>query len=131
MARSVNDAVLDAALNYIADNGTTLHVCAGQPTSITTGTLAGATELAEFTLTVGAGNGDYTLANGDVSGRKLTVAAQTGASITASGTADHLAITDGTSSLIYVTTVTSQAITSGGTVDTSAWDIEIEDPTAP
>lgn len=128
MARSVNDAVLDAALNHIADNGTRMDVCAGEPTTYTAATSTNS--LANFTLTAGAGNGDYTLANGDTSGRKVTVSAQTGATINTSGTADHLAITDGTSTLLFVTTITSQAITAGGTVDTNAWDIEIADPTA-
>lgn len=129
MARSVNDAVLDAALNYIADNGDRIDICATQPTTYAEATSTNS--LGTTTLTLGAGNGDYTLANGDVSGRKLTVAAQTGISITSTGTADHLAITNGTDTLIYVTTITSQAVTSGNTADTSAWDIEIEDPTAP
>lgn len=131
MPRFANDAVMDAALAYVADNGSHMQVCAGLPSGISAGVIQGATELAEFTMTVGAGNGDYTLADGDTNGRKLTVSAKTGAPITASGNADHLAITDNANNLIYVTTISSQAITSGGTVDTSAWDIEIADPAAP
>lgn len=135
MARSVNNTVLDAALAYVADNGVRLDVCATEPLTYAEATTTGdgsgaANSLATYTLTAGDGNGDYTIADGDTSGRKLTVAAQTGATIDQTGTADHLAITDNVSELIYVTTITSQGITSGGTVDTSAWDIEIADPTA-
>lgn len=139
MARLVNDAVLDAALNYIADNGNTLHVCEGQPTEVTGGTLDDAgtvgtppfvAELARFTVQTTTVNPDYAIADGDTNGRKLTISAQTNGSITTSGDANHLAITDNANNLIYVTTITTQTITSGGTVDTSAWDIEIADPTA-
>lgn len=74
--------------------------------------------------------GDFTKANGDTSGRKTTVAAKTGLSIHTTGTANHIATADdGTKALRDVTTCTSQALTSGGTVDTSAWKHEIADPT--
>jgi len=83
--------------------------------------------LATVTLTAGDGNGDYVIADGDTSGRKLTVGAQTGVSITGSGTALHIVLS--LSSVIkYVTTCTSQALTSGGTVDIPAFDIEVLDP---
>ena len=128
MAKIVEDAVLDAAFAEISSNAIRMHVCEGQPTTITTGTLSGGTfvnELAVFTIA----GGDFTTANGDTNGRKVTVAAQTGASITTSGTADHLVLSDNNNRILYITTIASQAITSGGTVDTSAWDIEIADPT--
>lgn len=125
MAKWSNDANMDAMLENIADNADMLHVCSGQPANY-----AGiaAVLLAEVALTAGDGNGDYTIANGDTSGRKLTVAAQSGVSITASGTATHIALSDGSATLIYVTTCTSQALTSGGTVDVPAFDIEVADP---
>lgn len=125
MAKWSLDANMDAMLANIANNADMLHVCSGQPANY-----AGiaAVLLAEVALTVGAGNGDYTLADGDTSGRKLTVAAQAGVSITASGTATHIALSDGSATLYYVTTCTSQALTSGGTVDVPAWDVEVADP---
>lgn len=79
---------------------------------------------------VSLSGGDFTKANGDTSGRKTTVAAKTGLSIHTSGTANHIAtLDDGTKALRDVTTCTSQALTSGGTVDTSSWKHEIADPT--
>jgi hypothetical protein len=73
---------------------------------------------------------DFTKANGDTSGRKVTVAAKSGVSVTASGTATHIAIARSTdSTLRYVTTCTSQALTSGNTVNIPAWKIEVADPT--
>lgn len=125
MAKWSLDGNMDAMLANIADNADMLHVCSGQPANY-----AGiaAVLLAEVALTVGAGNGDYTLADGDTSGRKLTVAAQSAVSITATGTATHVALSDGAAVLYYVTTCTSQALTSGGTVDVPAWDVEVADP---
>lgn len=126
MAKAVPDAVLDTALDDIALS-TILHICSGQPANY-----AGiaAVSLGSVVLTAGDGNGDFTIANGDTSGRKLTVAAQTTVSITASDTATHLALAStGDTTLRYVTTITSQAVTSGNTANIGAWDIEIADPT--
>jgi len=97
------------------------HFCArGWPTSIAE--CDSLSLIPAHTLT----GGDFSKANGDVSGRKLTVAAQNSLSIDASGSATHIAINNGVD--YYVTTCTSQALTSGGTVSVPAWDIEIADP---
>ena len=124
MAKYTDDAVLDAALDKIA-TCTRMVVTSAQPANF-----AGiaAVALADVTLTAGAGNGDYTKANGDTSGRKLTVAAQTAVPIDSSGTATHVCLDDGTT-LLAVTTCTSQALTAGGTVDVPAHDYEFADVT--
>jgi hypothetical protein len=123
MAKAAPDSTLDALLAEIA-TATRLVVCSGQPANF-----AGiaAVALADVTMTAGLGNGDYTAANGDTNGRKVTVAQQSAVPIDASGTANHISLDDGTD-LIYVTTCTSQALTSGGTVTVPAWDIEVADP---
>lgn len=118
MAKWQIDAMLDAALSYISSNATELYVCTAQPTD-----RANAISVA---LT-GAATPSFTgPADGDTSGRKLTVDQEASISITASGTATHIALCSGTL-LLYVTTCTSQALTSGGTVTVPAWDIEIAD----
>jgi len=124
MAKQVSNDVLDAALAEIA-TAVTLTVTSAEPANY-----AGiaAVALADVTLTAGLGNGDYTAADGDASGRKVTVAQQADVPIDASGTATHICLDDGTT-LLYVTTCTSQALTSGGTVTVPAWDVEIADPT--
>ena len=124
MAKAVHNGVLDAALDEVA-TAVTLTVTSAEPANY-----AGiaAVALASVTLTAGDGNGDYTIADGDTSGRKVTVAQQSAISITASGTATHVCLDDGVT-LQYVTTCTSQVLTSGGTVTVPAWDIEIADPT--
>lgn len=123
MAKFIPDAVLDVLLEEIA-TGTRLVVCSGQPANY-----AGiaSVALADITLTPGDGNGDFTIGNGDVSGRKLTVLQQSNITIDASGDATHVSIDDG-SNLLAVTTCTTQALTSGGTVTVPAFDIEVSDP---
>ena len=126
MAKATPDAVLDTPLAAIAA-ADRLYVCSGQPANF-----AGiaALTLATATLTPGDGNGDFTIAAGDVSGRKLTVAQQADVPITASGEANHIVLADaGSSELLQVTTCTPQTLTSGGTVTVPAYDVEFEGPT--
>lgn len=120
MAKAVDNTVLDAAFG-IVDNATRMAVCSSEPATFAA--IAGVT-LAQATMT----GGDFTIADGDTSGRKVTVAAKTGVSITASGSATHVVLHDNTATRIYVTTVPSQTLTSGGTVDIGSWKIEIADP---
>lgn len=119
MGKRTDDSVIDAALDEIA-LGTNQHICSAEPTTLLEATTT-------FNLATQAMvGGDYTKANGDVSGRKVTVAAKAGISISSSGTATHVALTDATK-VLEVTTCTSQLLTSGGTVDVPAWDHEIAD----
>jgi hypothetical protein len=124
MAKFVNDEVMDAALAEIAE-GNILTVCSAQPTNRTEAITT--YKLADVTLTPGDGNGDFTIANGDTNGRKVTIAQQDNIPVDSSGNATHIAICDGTR-LLLVTTCTSQALTAGNTVTTPAFDDEIADP---
>lgn len=122
MAKQAPDATIDSMFDYI-DLCDRMYVCSAEPANF-----AGiaAVTLATATMTP---NTDYTKANGDTSGRKVTMAAKNGVSVTASGTATHIVLgltTDST--LRYVTTCTSQALTSGNTVNIPAWKIEVADP---
>ncbi len=119
MPKLSTDGMIDGGLNKII-TCVKLTICAGQPTSFAD---ISARSLAAVTLT----GADFTKANGDVSGRKSTIAAKSSIPITASGTADHVVIDDGVSEY-EVTTSTAQALTILGTVSTPAWDIEISDP---
>lgn len=123
MAKSVNDDSMDAALNDTKNNVTQIHACSSQPTTRTEAVTT--FQLASATIT----STDFTgPANGDTSGRKLTFDGKTGATIDNSGTATHVAMTDGTR-LLDVTTCTSQALTAAGTVDFGSFKREIADPT--
>lgn len=125
MSKQQNDLGLDAALDWFADCDL-LIVCTAQPTTYVEATATYA--LADVALTPGNGNGDFVLGNGDTSGRKSAVQQQANIDIDASGTAQHIALCkSGDTTLRYVTTCTSQALTSGGTVTVPEWDIEIAD----
>jgi hypothetical protein len=123
MGKAAPDATLDALSDYV-DQCTVMHVCSAEPANY-----AGiaAVSLADVTLTA---DSDFTKANGDTSGRKVTVAAKSSVPVDASGTATHIAIARvADTTLRYVTTCTSQALTAGNTVNVPAWDIEMTDPT--
>lgn len=128
MAKFAPDAEMDAALDHIA-LADELWICTTQPANY-----AGIAALAlagPVTLTPGNGNGDFTIANGDVSGRKLTTAQQAAIPIDVSGSAEHIVLaTGGATDLIRaITTCTAQALVDTGTVTVPAWDWEIADPT--
>ena len=119
MAKAIPDAILDLMLDQT--EGTAVHVCSAEPTTYTQAS-------ATFKLATQAITGANIVgAAGDVSGRKNTYTPPTGTSITATGTATHVAVTTGTT-LLMVTTCTSQAVSSGGTLDIAAFDHELPDP---
>ena len=123
MAKSIHNDVLDAALEYIESTGDEINVCSAQPTTYAEAHTT--YMLAQHTMT----SADYTVGDGDSSGRKVAVAQQADITITNSGTATHVAITDtGESKLLLVTTCTSQALTSGNTVTVPSFDDELSDP---
>ena len=123
MAKTVHNDVLDAAFNEVKNNCNIMTVCSQQPAdrteAVTTYALAD----------VAMASGDFTLADGDTSGRKMTVAAKSDVTVDATGTAAVIALCDATR-LLYTTDETSgQSLTSGNTCDFPSWDAEIADPT--
>ena len=124
MGKSVHNDVLDAALDELA-TANSMTLCSAEPTTRTEAVTTH--KLAAVTMTIGDGNGDYTIANGDTSGRKLTVTAQAGETVDASGDGTHIALCDATV-LLFVTTCTTIAVVATGLVDFPAWDYEIADP---
>lgn len=127
MAKFAPDSTLEGLLAQVA-LADEMYVCSAQPTNYAD--IVNSDLVGPITLTPGNGNGDFTYADGDTSGRKVTVAAQNGASVIASGTATHIVLaTGGSTDLIrYITTCTSQALTSGNTANVGAWDVEVADP---
>ena len=125
MAILFPDATLDEALDAaIGDVATRAILCEGQPANY-----AGVAAVTLATYTIDSS--DFTKANGDTSGRKITLAQQSGNNATADGDADHIAFTNGTDTLYAVITCTSQAVTSGNPVTINAVDVwEIRDPAA-
>lgn len=133
MAKTVPDFVYDAALDRVADQHNQLVLCEGQPSSYASATTnkgSGGKKLASRNLTLGDGNGDYTIANGDTSGRKLTIAAQTSVTVAVAGAYNHLAVVNTSGSeLGPVTTATTASVTTSLLVNLGSFDLmEILDP---
>ncbi|PCI51900.1 MAG: hypothetical protein COB49_00415 [Alphaproteobacteria bacterium] len=125
MAKKADDSVLDAALNEIKTKCNLMTVCAGEPANFAAANVGGANFLADVAMA----SGDFTLANGDVSGRKVGVASKSGVNVDNTGTGDHVVLLDTVNSiLLYVTTATSLGLTSGSSLTYGAWDAEIADP---
>jgi hypothetical protein len=122
VAKSVHDNVLDGAFDVL-DQADLMTACSAEPTTRTEAVTT--FKLADVAMVP---NTDYTKANGDTNGRKVTVAAKSAVPVDTTGTATHVALTDATR-LLFVTTCTSQALTSGNTVNFPSWDDEIADPT--
>jgi hypothetical protein len=122
VAKTVHNDVLDGAFDVL-DQANLMTVCSAQPTTRTEAITT--YKLADIAVTPDT---DFTKADGDTSGRKVTVAAKSGVTVDTSGTALFVALVDATR-LLYVTTCTSQVLTSGNTVNFPAWDVEIADPT--
>ena len=116
----LNDEVLDAALAVLDTATTTLHICSQEPATLTeavsTYTLGNKTS-----LSIGAP------ADRSPNGRQVTVASFTDGSVTATGTATHYAIVDGTRLLATNSLSASQAVTSGNTFSLAAFTIGIPD----
>jgi len=123
MAKSVHNDVIDAALDYVKTNCTRLTLCSAEPKTFAEANSTFA--LADVTVDAT----DFTIGDGDVSGRKLTIAEQLSFAVDVTGTATHVALLDvSNSKLLYVTTTTSTAITASRSVNLLTFDIEILKP---
>jgi hypothetical protein len=136
MGKTVHDNVLDAALDHIRAKVKLITACTTQPSTYASGTSTTNAEVARCTGVTSAGTyfGAPANATGSGGGRTLTVQQLTtteGTSITAGGTANHIALMSAAtaSNILYITTCTSQALTTGNDITFNSWDITIEDPT--
>jgi hypothetical protein len=123
MSKVADHNSMDAALNDVKSNGNILHICSAQPANY-----AG---IAAVTLgNVALASGDYTLQDGAVSGRRVTVAQKT-VTGTGGGTAGFIVIADTANTRIKtVTTCPSYTMANGVPVVVASFDAwEIEDPT--
>lgn len=118
----LSDYVLDLALAELDTNANRLDINSTEPTTLleATGTYSLGNKTA---LSVGAP------ADRTPNGRKVTVAAITDGTVTASGTAAFWSIVDTVNSRLLATgsLSASQVVTSGNTFTTGAFDIGIPD----
>jgi hypothetical protein len=114
MAKYAHADVLDGGLNAIKNNATKMLLISAYTAGDSYATVTG-NKLAEVTMA----SGDFTLSSSG-SNRLLTTASGKSANATAgaSGSNLHIAFTDGSAKVLWVTDeTTDQAITSGNPVD--------------
>ena len=121
MGKSAHNDVLDALLEEMEDNANLLCACSTEPTTRTEAAVT------YMLATVALNSADFTLADGGSGGRKATISAQSGITITNNGTVAHLAIIDN-SKLYFVTTTSSQSLVAGNLLNIPAWTITVNDP---
>ena len=124
MAKAASSIVLNGSLDILRLQATKMTACAGQPANSCQA--SSANMLASVALTTAS---DIALSG--ASSRIGTVAAKSGVTITNTGVADHIAIfstVTASSLVLFVTTCSSQSLSSGGTVDFPAWTVSLEQP---
>ena len=130
MAKFCSSNILNAAATVIRDNCAKIAVCT--TVSITNVAEAQGAMLAETTLTTGAST-SFTIADGDVSGRKITISQQSSIAVASTGVAGQIALyttVGGSTVLYYLTNCTTQALAStSNKVTIPAWKIEFRDAT--
>ena len=127
----ISDYVLDSALSRLDTEATHLYLCSDEPA-----TYAAAIGASNGTTQFGLGN--RSLSAGDISapsdrpggGRRVTLGALTGGSVTTSGVASHYALVDQTNTRLLATgaLAATQTLTSGNSFSTNSIDIGIPDP---
>lgn len=117
MAKWVNSNVLDSGLNYIKTNATKMYLIKAYTAGDSYATVISNALNAGVTMA----STDYTLGNGASSARTLTTAAGKSDTANASSGATpnlHIAWTDGSANVLWVTDETSdQVVTSGNTIN--------------
>lgn len=127
MTKSVHNDVLDEALDYLSEQSKRMTVCNATPTTYTEA-------VSTFKLAVTNVSGaDFTgPADGDTSGRKITIGQKTNVAVSTTGSANSVALveTSGGGKLLYVTEVSAtQQLVGGNTMTFNSWKVEIADPT--
>lgn len=130
MGKKVADDVLDGAWLVIKNSCNLMTVCEGEPADFAEATTNKGTGTNKKLADVAMAPADFTIADGDVNGRKISVAAKPAVDVDVTGTGDHVALLDTVGSrLLYVTTTTAAAnLDAAGTTDVPAWDAELADP---
>lgn len=120
---TLNDRVFDNGLTVLDTEANKITITSQEATTYTEGN-------ATYALGNSTSISISAPADRTGGGRKVTVSAITGGSVTATGTATHYAILDTSNSRLLATgsLTASQAVTSGNTFTLSTFDIGIPDP---
>jgi len=133
MAKSLNTAVLDEALNYVKNNATKLVLCSGEPATYNAATTnfgSGGNRLGDVALAAA----DMTLSDGAGAGRKATVAEKiitVDVAATDPDKADHLAVVDDTGSALLLVNIPDipREVLAGDNIEVATFDLELSEVT--
>ncbi|MEO1330340.1 MAG: hypothetical protein AAFW46_11810 [Pseudomonadota bacterium] len=133
MAKLLSHRALDAAFAYVADRADRLVLCAGAPADYEAAARPpgeGGLRLGAIEMSRGLGQGDFSVADGSASGRKLIVARQEGVPIETDGCADHVALIDQPGRALLLVTALARPLDleAGRVVSIDAFEDEIGDP---
>lgn len=120
--------VYDNGLNTILTDCDKMVLTDGEPTSFANANTNNGTGSGQKLAEVAMVDGDFTLANGDVSGRKITSSAKSSQAVVAAGDGDHVAYLDTVNSKLlhyYAIAVARTGLTTSDTVNFPAHDLEI------
>lgn len=118
----LNDNVYDSGLAWATANGSRIDLCTTDPVGVYATVTANTA--ANAAVTVGAAQ------NGDIDGRKVVVPAITDGNITATATATHWALTNGTDTVVASGVLSgSVSLTTGNFVTLNAINIALRDAT--
>ena len=122
MTAYLNDRVLDNGLTVLDTEVTGIHYCSALPTDYA--------NVATVTLGNKTGISVGSPAARSPTGRKVTVAAVTNGTATASGTITHYALVDSVNSRLLAaqTIAVSKTVNNGDTITSPAFDIGIPGP---
>ena len=119
MAKWQLDYMMDASFVWFQQTVTRISIATAQPTNYT--------DWGTYSVgTLAIGSSGFTIANGDSSGRKMTMTPAATIAVGTSGTVNHVAFvgTSGSGTLLFVGTCAPTSVTSGGTVIVNAWDVD-------
>ena len=126
MTKTVNDEVLDAALQHLIDQ-------ADRMSSTVANENSWASIQTKHLSWVTVSAGDWTgPANGDTSGRKITLGQKANVEVSTTGSCQVISLCDtsGAGKILYTTDVSIvQTVTDGNTMTFNTWKVEILDPT--
>lgn len=129
MAKWANSATLDGGLNYIRDNATRMLLLNSYVTEQSYATVVG-NALATVVMTTGTASSDYTISSNGLNRQIVTTAKSTTATGNSSTPDLHIAFTNGSNTVIWVTDeTTNQQIVSGNTINFPAITYTSQQPT--
>ena len=130
MSKWAHNDVLDGPADVIIANCNAMRICTSDVLTAGEADYSKITGASALTGNVAMSGVDFTKADGDVSGRKVTVGQKSSIVITAAGDTAHIALLDTVNSkVLYVTSCAPRTVAISDETTTEPWDIEFRDPT--